>query len=228
MTRHTPYVQFFAGAPRIARYVQSLVIEDVQISLLMEKDKDSNSCGLGILLESLPSLWKLELVNVTTRTTTTVGGMHSSRETMTELVIRWFASHPNTIKMDGITLVYRDRHHRPLVQCANFVMLLALFAEIGELCVDVGVPLGCEADELPDVVDDPDLFIEHVVSAQAQLEGTSGAGLRCTPRIGKLTCQGGWVGVFFIPTYLVRLGVLGGLTHLTATLTYAAGWKSFF
>lgn len=209
LTSTSPCVQFFVGVPGIAKYVQSLSIADVQISEL---------CGLGRLLESLPSLRELELVNVTT--STTFGSVYSNGDT--ELAPIQYASH--MIKMDSV-LVYRNKYHTPLVQCANLVMLLTLFAEIGELRVDVGFASE-DVDELPGV-DDLDTFVEHVVSAQAQaqLEGTSVAS---HPRIWKLTCQGGCVGVFYIPTCLVRLGVLGDLAHLTSTLTYDAKWKSFF
>ena len=86
-------------------------------------------CGLGRLLESLPSLRELELVNVTT--STTFGSVYSNGDT--ELAPIQCASH--MIGVDGV-LVYRNKYHTPLVQCASFVMLLSLFAEIGEVRVD--------------------------------------------------------------------------------------------
>ena len=78
---------------------------------------------------------------------------------------------------------------------------------------------------------DVNVFVERTLKAwalQTSERSVSGGVVSSQLRVGKLSCWGESIGVFVIPMYLLRLGALKDLTHLTCTLTYNTEWKAFF
>lgn len=109
-------------------------------------------------------------------------------------------------------LGFKDDLCGPLEQCTSIVNLLSLFTEIGELCIEVDDTADFE-DEWP-TTDDVEAFAASIAIGHV--------------RIRKLKCGREGVGGFFVPSYLLRVGALDNLTHLTFRLEYDTEWDSFF
>ena len=123
------------------------------------------------------------------------------------------------------TFSYREHSRKTSIQCASFARFLALFKEIGELRVNAGDNFDVDSGHWPTETG-IDRLILQVLSARDDASGASNT--NAVPQISKLCCEGECVGVFFIPTYLLRLGALGNLTHLAFMLTHDTDWDYFF
>ena len=210
MTFTSSCIQFFSGRPQIASRIEVFGLDNVEMEDMRELDR---------LLESLPSLKTLVLGDVITQDGLDINeDAEGQGEKVMSNLIRTCASHA----VDLLTYQLGE-HHEPLVQCASFVRALALFARIGELSTRVVDTEEAEGEWPTEEL--VDMFVKHTVNAHWQ-NGTSSSDV--APLIMKLRCWGESVCGFFIPTYLLRLGALRDLTHLTYTLTYDTEWRWFF
>lgn len=101
-------------------------------------------------------------------------------------------------------------------QCASIVTLVALFTEIGELDIDVGDATWVE-EETEDL-----WFVGKYVDV-VTANGTVGH-----TRIRELRCGGRAISRIFVPLYLLKIGALENLTHLTVHLPFDTKSTEFF
>ncbi len=109
-----------------------------------------------------------------------------------------------------------ENEYDPVGQCASIVTLVALFTEIGELDIDVGDATWVE-EETEDL-----WFVEKYVDV-VTANGTVGH-----TRIRELRCGGKAISRIFVPLYLLKIGALENLTHLTVHLLFDAKSTEFF
>lgn len=160
-------------------------------------DHETDAYQLDMLLQAHRSLRNLDLKDVCVQ-------HHSVTAT------------PSTPRLSDDYIIeklrFEDNSLQPFYLCASIVNLLSLYAEIGELCVEVYDSE--ETDDRWPTEDEVKSFVESSIIGHTQIR--------------KLQCGGQWIGGFFTPSYLLKTGALDHLTHLTFRLLDTSKWEAFF